>query len=157
MTSLIVSKYPHNARHFASHHLLLTMTTFTYHCFLGEKKVSLSIDAASEKSQVSTSVVYALNLPCVFDKFGLQNSSVVIKVPTVGGIYISQMNLPVSYGLPSNVLLGYDWIILCQPTFIDNHQFILGPTLTTIKALPTLHSWQPINSPFFCFQAPPLF
>lgn len=133
------------------------MTTFSYHCFLGENKVSLSIDVASEESQVSASVVYALSLPCVSDKFRLQNSSVIIKVPTAGGFYISRMNLPVSYGLPSDVLLGYDWVLLCQPTFIDNHRSISGPTLATIETLLALHSWQPINGSFFCSQAPPLF
>ena len=129
------------------------MTNFTHHCFLEENKVSLSIDTASEESQVSASIVYALNLSCIFDKFGLQNSSVVVKVPTVGGFYISQMNLPVSYGLTSDVLLGCDWILLCQPVFTGATRLsISNPTPETIRALPAPHSWQPINGLFFCLR-----
>ena len=61
--------------------LLPVMTTFPHHCFLGENKVSLTIDAASEQSQVLASVVYALNLPCVFDNLGFQRSFVIIEIP----------------------------------------------------------------------------
>ncbi|KAF9790832.1 hypothetical protein BJ322DRAFT_1104479 [Thelephora terrestris] len=121
------------------------MIAFTCHGFLGENTVSLSIDGASQESQVSASVVFALNVPCVFDRLGCQRSSVVVKVPTLNGFYISKMNLSVSYGPLTDVSLGSDWILLCQPVFINDHPSILNPMLNTIQALPPLHSWQPTS------------
>ena len=86
----------------------------------------------------------------------LQHSSIEIKVPTVDGFYISQMNLIVSHDLPSDVLLGSDWILLYKPVFIDSHPFILNPAPETAQELPHPHSWQPINGLFLCFHVAPL-
>ena len=129
------------------------MATHTRHCFLGQKKVSLSINPAFELSQICASVVYNLNLPGIFNKSGQQCSSVDIKVPTVDGFYVSQMNLVISYGLLSDVLLGSNWILLCQPTFINDSPFISDPMPETIPKLPHLHSWQPTNGSFICLYA----
>ena len=43
--------------------------------------------------------------------------SIRTPVPTVDSFYISQMNLIVSYDLPSDVLLGSDWILLSSATW----------------------------------------
>jgi len=123
------------------------------YCFLGESKVSLSIDPDSEESCVSAPAAYSLNLPCIFDKLGRQFSSVEVEVPTVSGFYTSQMNLVVSYGLPSDVLLGSDWVLPCQPIFIDDRPFISNPALETVRVLPPPHSWRPINGPFLTLRA----
>jgi len=125
-----------------------TITNHAYHCFLRECKVSLSINAAFEVSQISASVVYNLNLPSIFDKSGLQRSSVDIKAPTVTGFYISQMDVVVSYGLSSDMLLASDWILLCKPVFINDHPFISDPTPETAQVLPYPHSWQLVNGSF---------
>ena len=121
------------------------MTTRSYHCILGESNLSLSIDATSEVSRISASVVYNLNLPCIFDTSGFQRSSAVIKVPTANGFYTSQMNLTISYDLPSDVLLSSDWILPCQPTFIDDHPFISDPALKITQVFPRPHIWQQID------------
>lgn len=121
------------------------MTTPVYHCVLGESNVSLSINAACEASHISASIVYALNLPCIFDHSGLQRCSVDIKVYTLGGLYLSRMNLIVSYGLTSDLLLGSDWVLPCQPGFIDRHPFISDPALEIVQALSPPHSWQQTN------------
>ena len=94
--------------------------------------------------------------PGIFDKSGLQHSPVEIKVPTVDGFYISQMNLIVSHDLPSDVLLGSDWILLYKPVFIDSHPFILNPAPETAQELPHPHSWQPINGSSLHFHVAPL-
>ena len=132
------------------------MITRSYHCFFGESNLSLSINPAFELSRISASVVYNLNLPSIFDKSGLQHSSVEIKVPTVDGFYIFQMNLIVSYDLPSDVLLGSDWILLCKPVFIESRPFISNPAPETAQELPRPHSWQPINGSFLHFHVAPL-
>ena len=133
------------------------MTTHACHCFLEQNKVSLSINPAFEVSQICASVVYNLNLPGIFHKSGQQCLSVDIKVPIVDGFYISQMNLTILYGLLSDVLLGSDWILLCQPAFIDDSSFISDPVPETIQELPHLHSWQPTNGLFICLYVIPLF
>ena len=89
---------------FLPHHHLPSMTARSHHCILGETDLSLSIDATSEASQISASVVYNLNLPCIS---GLQCSSVDIKVPTANSFYASQMNLTVSHPTCFLVLTGY--------------------------------------------------
>jgi hypothetical protein len=132
------------------------MSTHTYHCFLAEAKASLSINLAFETSHISASVVYNLNLPSIFDKSGLQCSPVDINVSTVGGFYVSWMNLAVSYGLPSDVVLGSDWILLCKPEFIDDPPFISNPAPGTAQELPHPHSWQKTNGSFFSPHAVPL-
>jgi len=123
--------------------------------FLGENKVSLSINPAFEESHISASTVYALNLPCPLNASGCQFSSVRVEVPTVGGFYASQMNFAVSYGLPSDVLLGSDWTLPCQPLFIDNRPSISDPTPENVRALPPPHSWQLMNGPFLSLRAAP--
>ena len=132
------------------------MSTRVYCCFFGETNVSLSISAAFEASQISASIVYSLNLPNILDESGLQCSSVDIKVHTVTGFYISRMDFAVSYSLPSDILLGPDWMLLCKPVFIDNRPFILDPTSETAQALPHPHSWQPVNSSFLLLHIVPL-
>ena len=84
------------------------MTTRACHCTLGESKVPLSINTFSKVSQISASVVHNLNLPSIFDGSSLQCSFIDVKVPTMDGFCISQMNLVVSYSLSSGVLLGSD-------------------------------------------------
>ena len=79
-----------------------------------------------------------------------------VTVPTVDGFYISQMNLIVSYDLPSDVLLGSDWILLCKPVFIDSRPFISNPVPKTAQEPPHPHSWQPINSSFLHLHVTPL-
>jgi len=128
-----------------SYHLLSTMTTHTHHCILGESNVSLSIDAASDVSLISASIVYKLNLPCIFDKSGLQRSPIHVKFLTLGGCYISRMDLAIFYGLSSDILLGSDWILPCQPVFIDEYPFISNPTPETIRTISPPHTWQQIS------------
>jgi len=71
----------------------MCMSTRAYHCFLGETKVSLSINTVSEVPRISAYVVYSLNLSSIFDESGFQRSLVDIKIPTVNGFYISQMDV----------------------------------------------------------------
>jgi len=123
--------------------------------FLGENKVSLSIDPAFEESHISASTVYALDLPCPFDASGRQFSSVGIEVPTAGGFYASQMKFAVSYGLPSDVLLGSDWTLPCQPLFIDNRLSISDPMPENVGVLPPPHRWQPTNGLSLSLRAAP--
>ena len=132
------------------------MTACPRHCFLGENKVSLSVDATSEESCISASAVYALNLPCIFDMSGHQFSSVKVEVPTAGGFYLSQMNLAVSYGLPSDVILGSNWLLPCQPLFVGDSLLISDPTSETVQALSSPHSWQPVNGVFLSLHTAPL-
>jgi len=132
------------------------MSTRAYHCFLGETKVSLSVKAVFEVSRISASVIYNLNLLSIFDESGLQRSSVDIKVHTVTGFYISRMDVVVSYGLPSDTLLGSDRTPLRKPVFLDNRPFILDPTPETAQALSHPHSWQPVNSSFLPLHVVPL-
>jgi len=150
-----VAPPPRCRTRFAFHHLP-TMSTIPYCCVLGESKVSLSIDAISEVSQISASVVYGLNLPCLFDGCGIQRSSVDVKVLTADGFYLSRMNLTVSYGLQSDVVLGSDWVVACQPAFIDRYPFISDPALEILQVLPPPHSWQRIDGSFICLQTSPL-
>jgi len=116
------------------------MTTCPQYCIIGENDVSLSISAASEVSKIYASIIYDLNIPCIFDQTGLQRSYVDIKVPTSSGFYTSRMNLVVSYGLPSAVLLGSDWILPCQPSL-----------LTTTRSYLTLDSRFSRHSPLPIF------
>ena len=128
------------------------MSTRAYCCFLWETKVSLSINTVFEVPRISVYVVYGLNLPSILDESGLRRSSVNIKVHTVTGFYISRMDVVVSYGLPSDILLGSDWMLLCKPVFLDNRPpFILDPTPETAQALPHPHSWQPVKVSFSLF------
>ena len=94
--------------------------------------------------------------PSIFDKSGLQHSSIEIKIPILDGFYVSQMNLIISYDLPSNVLLSSNWILLCKPVFIDSHPFISNPVPETAQELPHPHSWQPINGLSLHFHVAPL-
>ena len=116
-----------------------------YHCILGEDSVSLSIDSSSDVSRISASTVYKQNLPCIFDNAGLQRSAIEIKVPTTGGSYLSTVDLIVSYDLPSDVILGSDWSIPCQPVPIDESPFFSRPSPDTIQSLCPPHSWQATN------------
>ena len=116
-----------------------------YNCILGENDVSLSIDPSSDVSRISASTVYTLNLPSIFDNAGLQRSATEVKVPTTGGSYLSKLDLIVSYDLPSDVVLGCDWLIPCQPVPIDEPPFFSGPSPDTIKSLCPPHNWQATN------------
>ena len=58
--------------------------------------------------------------------------------------------------LPSDVLLGSDWILPCQPAFIDNYPFISDPTLEIVQAFPHPHIWQQFNGSSICLCARPL-
>ena len=127
------------------------MPSHLYLCFIGETNVSLSFDTASGLSQISASVVFHHNLPCIFDNSGLQHSSVALTIPTVDGAYTSQISLAVSYGLPSDIVLGLDWISPCRPLFLDDHPYISKPAPETIEALPPSHAWQPTDSPSIFF------
>ena len=66
--------------------------------------------------------------------------------------------LIVSYGLPSDTVLGSDWSIPCQPVPIDKPPFFSRPSLDTMQSLCPPHNWQAANglsqlllslSPFF--------
>ena len=118
-----------------------------YRCIIGEDIVSLSIDPSSGLSRISASTVYELNLPCIFDSAGLQRSAIEIKVPTAGGSYLSTLDLVVSHGLPSNVVLGSDWSIPCQPVPIDESPFFSTPSPDTIQSLHPPHSWRATDGP----------
>ena len=129
---------------------LFIMTARAYHCFLGESKLSLSFNAASDVSRVSASVVYNLNLACIFDQSGRQRCPVDVNIPTVDGSYVSGLNPVVSYGLQSDMLLGSDSTLPCQPVFTDDYPFISNPPLETIRCLLPLHTWQPSNGMLLC-------
>ena len=124
------------------------MTDYTYHCFVYERKLSLSFDANSNVSLISASVVYNLNLPCIFEISGLPVSSADLSVPTVGGAYVSQMNLVVSYDLASDVLLGSDWLLPCQPVFTDGLPFLSNPPPETVREISPPHKWEPTSGLF---------
>lgn len=130
---------------FLSPHFLPSMTTPSRHCILREHKASLSIDATSKISRISPSLVYTLNLPCIFDDSGVQHSLVEISIPTKDGFYLSTISFSVSYGLSSDVILGSDWLLACNPTFIDEYPFISRPSLSSIQMLPPSHNWQSVN------------
>lgn len=80
--------------------------------------MSLSINAASEASQIFASAVCNLNPLGIFDGSGLRRSSIEVKVSSVDGSYISQMNLVALYSLSSLGSLGSGWVLPCQPAFI---------------------------------------
>ena len=116
-----------------------------YRCILGEDNVSLTIDSSSDVSRISASTVYKLNLPSIFDNAGLQRSTTKVEVPTTGGSYYSILDLVVSYDLPSDVVLGSDWSVPCQPAPIDEPPFFSRPSLGAVRSLCPPHSWQATN------------
>jgi len=115
------------------------------HCTIGEDNTSLSIDSSSDVSRILASTVYKQNIPSIFDSAGLQRSAVDIKVPTTGGFYISTLDLIVSYGLPSDIVLGSDWSIPYCPVPIDEPPFFSRPSLDTIQSLRPPHGWRATN------------
>jgi len=103
------------------------------------------------------SIVYNLNLPCIFDQFGFQRCAVHLNVPTVTGSYVSRFSLVVSYGLPSLVLVGYFPVSLSS--LMSTHSSLnpplkppsisFPPHLATIQRFVTLPSSivSPLTSP----------
>ena len=111
--------------------LFLLDPPVVYHCILGEDNIPLSINPLSDVSRILASTAYKLNLPSIFDSTSLQQLAVDVKVPTVGGFYVSTLDLIVSYDLPSDIVLGSDCSIPCQPVLIDEPPFFSRPSPDT--------------------------
>ena len=109
--------------------------------FLTQSSVSLSVDLSSPYSMVSAPVVYTLNLPCIFTASGHQNCSVSLCVPTINGHYRSRLSLVVGYHLPSDVILGNDWVASCQPIILDDKHIIQQPSPSLLSGLLPPHCW----------------
>ena len=126
-------------------HALSSIPVFPWRDF------SLSLDATSNISYVSAPVVFRRNLPSIFNKSGLQCLCVLLRISTTDGAHCSQMDLVISYGLPSNVVLGPDCATPCWPLFINNHSFVSKPAPETIDLFPPTHSWKSVNGSSVCF------
>ena len=54
-------------------------------------------------------------------------------------------HLVISYSLPSDIVLGSNWLIPCQPVPIDEPPFFSRPLPNAIQSLHPPHSWQATN------------
>ena len=58
-------------------------------------------------------------------------------------VAITPVSLCVSYDLASDVVLGNDWLMPCEPILADNQSRIRKPLPSTMDRLPPLHLWHP--------------
>jgi hypothetical protein len=65
-----------------------------------------------------------------------------VVIPTADGWFHSRLPFKISYLPRGDVVLGADWIAICQPQFC--HGGILWPLQSVVAHLPTGHSWVPV-------------
>jgi hypothetical protein len=65
-----------------------------------------------------------------------------VVVPTADGWFHSRLPFKISYLPRGDVVLGADWIAVCQPQLC--HGGILRPLQSVVAHLPTGHSWVPV-------------
>jgi hypothetical protein len=125
--------------------------------FFIQDRITVSFDLSSPTSKVSHSVVYALNLAAIFTESGHRTCTTTLAIPTLGGHYSSHLNLIVGFNLPTDVVLGVDWVLPCQPAFNEDHTTLQQPDPFSLNSLPSPHNWYPIAcvsiafSPFHTF------
>ncbi|TFK87006.1 hypothetical protein K466DRAFT_131508 [Polyporus arcularius HHB13444] len=110
---------------------------------------SIVIDSSSPTSYVSSSFVLSQNVPrAISFTNGVSSftSRGPLVLPTPGGWYRSNSELPVQYLRSYDVLLGTDWIAACGPRLQGS--YLLDP-LNTV-ALPSWCTWErsPLGSPY---------
>jgi hypothetical protein len=87
------------------------MTSFNLHGFLAQTRVTISLDLSSSQSKISHSVVHALDLAAIFTESSHLTCIPTLVVPTLGGRYSSCLGLVVNYSLPTDAVLGTDWVL----------------------------------------------
>jgi hypothetical protein len=120
------------------------MTSFNLHGFLAQTRVTISLDLSSSQSKISHSVVHALDLAAIFMESGHLTCIPTLVVPTLGGRYSSCLGLVVDYSLPTDAVLGTDWVLPCQPILDTDCTTLMRPHLQFSSSLPSPHSWYPI-------------
>ena len=120
--------------------------------FLAQTAVSVSLDSSSPHSEISASIAYTLNLPCTFTGSGQQSCLTFLCVPTIDGYYRSQLDFVVGYNLPSDIVLGDDWVCPCQPVLVDGRSMIQRPCPLLLDRLSSPHYWYPVAGTLFCLR-----
>lgn len=115
---------------------------------IGQSAVKVVLDSSHNTSCISAALVHKLDLPCSFGEAGVQYAIANLHLPTDDGCYQSRLILPVSYGLPSDLILGDDWVAPCKPVMSDDRSRLLKPHPSTVDSLPPPHSWYPKNGSF---------
>ena len=121
----------------------MPMASASFPAFIGQSPVTILLDPSSESFCVSQVLVHKLGLPCSFGISGVQFAAANLHVPTDDGGYHSCLSLRVSYDLASDVVLGNDWLMPCEPILADNQSRIRKPLPSTMDRLPPLHLWHP--------------
>ena len=124
--------------------------------FLAQTLITVCLDPSSPVSNISPSVVYALDLASVFTESGHLACTATLTIPTIGGCYYSHLHLVVGYNLPTDVVLGADWVLSCQPVLTNDHTALKRPDPHFFNAPPLLHHWYPIAGSFMilpCFRS----
>ena len=98
----------------------IPMASASFPAFIGQSPVTVLLDRSSESSCISLVLVHKLDLPCFLGISGVQFATANLHVPTDDGGYHFRLSLRVSYNLASDVVLGNDWLITCEPILADN-------------------------------------
>jgi len=59
------------------------------------------------------------------------------------------MSLAISYGLPSDIILGSDWALPCQLLFASSRPYVSRAVPETIEALPPSHGRNLVEGSLF--------
>jgi hypothetical protein len=114
------------------------------------------LDPLSLHSKISPSIAHALNLPWVFTGSGQQSCLATPCIPTANGHYRSRVNFMVGFHLPSDVVLGNNWIDSCQPVLVQDRSAIQQPCSTVRDNLSPPHFRYPVEGLLFliCIDIP---
>ena len=116
------------------------MNSPTLRAFLVQSLITASLDPSSPVSKISPSVMHTLDLPSIFTESGHLTCTATLTVPTINGCYYSRFCFTVGYNLPTDVVLGADWILQCQPIFTDDQTALRRPDPHFFDT-PSLHHW----------------
>ena len=118
--------------------------------------MAILLDPSSDSSRVSPVLVHKLDLPCSFGISGVQFATANLHIPTDDGGYDSCLSFVVSYSLPSDIVLGNDWLTACEPILADDRSHFLRPLPSVVDHLPSPHSWCPTNRSYCFFDRAPV-
>jgi len=130
--------------------ILTTNMSAQFQAFLGQTRVTVDLDPSSPTSSISLALAHALNLPCIFTESGHQTCSTILAVPTVNGFYRSRLDFVAGYDLPTDVVLGNDWMVPCEPIQLEGCYSLQQPTPHLLDDPASPHRWYPVAglSPF---------
>ena len=87
------------------------MAAVPFPAFIRQSPVKILFNPSSDSSRMSPVFIHKLDLLCFFRVSGAQIATADLRVPTNDSSYRSRLSSLVSYGLPTDLALGDDWLI----------------------------------------------